>query len=256
MSSPETSSGHHDEGHAHLAQPLVGDADHRGLLHGGVPQQGVLDLGRVGVEPPDDEHVLDPPDDAQAAGVVHDAEVARAEPAVGTEHLGRLVGVVQVAGHDAAAAEQHLARLPGLDVAPTLADDAHLEARARPAHGGGDRLGVVVGRRRAGGAALREPVPGDDLREGELVVDPADQLDGDVGRAGHRHAQGGEVVPRRVGVVEDRLVQRRRPGQDGDAAPTRRGPGTRSTSKTGSGSMVAPLATLARMPALRPNMWK
>ena len=31
---------------------------------------------------------------------------------------------------------------------------------------------------------------------------------------------------------------------------------TRSTSKTGSGSMVAPLATLARMPALRPNMWK
>ena len=31
---------------------------------------------------------------------------------------------------------------------------------------------------------------------------------------------------------------------------------TRSTSKTGSGSIVAPLATLARMPALRPNMWK
>ena len=91
------SSGHDDEGHAHLAQPLVGDADHGGLLHGGMPQQGVLDLGGVGVEPPDDEHVLDPSDDAQAAGVVHDAEVARAEPAVGTEDLRRLVGVVQVA---------------------------------------------------------------------------------------------------------------------------------------------------------------
>ena len=85
---------------------------------------------------------------------------------------------------------------PGCDVAATLADDAHLEARAGPAHGGGDRFGVVLGRRGAGGAALRQPVPGDDLREGELVVDPADQLHGDVGRAGHRHAQGGEIVPR------------------------------------------------------------
>ena len=27
-------------------------------------------------------------------------------------------------------------------------------------------------------------------------------------------------------------------------------------SKTGSGSMVAPAATLARIPAFRPNMWK
>ncbi len=45
---------------------------------------------------------------------------------------------------------------------------------------------------------------------------PTDQLDGDVGRARHGHAQGGEVVPRRVRVVEDRLVERRRSGEDRD----------------------------------------
>ena len=31
---------------------------------------------------------------------------------------------------------------------------------------------------------------------------------------------------------------------------------TASTSKTGSGSIVAPATTLARMPAFSPNMWK
>ena len=157
MSSPETSPGHDDEGHAHLAEPLVGDADHRGLLHRWVPQQRVLDLGRVGVEPPDDEHVLDAADDAEPAGLVDLAEVAGAQPAVGREHLGRLVRVVEVARHDAAAAEQHLARLPGLDVPTVLADDAQLEARARPAHRRGDRLGIVALRRRAGGPASVSP---------------------------------------------------------------------------------------------------
>ena len=47
-------------------------------------------------------------------------------------------------------------------------------------------------------------------------MDPADELDGDVGGAGDGDAQRGEVVPAAIGVVEDGLVQRRRPGQDGD----------------------------------------
>ena len=108
--------GHDDEGHAHLPEPLVGDADHRGLLHGGMAQQRVLDLGRVGVEAPDDEHVLDATHDAEPAGLVQLAEVTGAQPAVRRQHLARLLGVVEVARHDAAAAEQHLARLPGPDV--------------------------------------------------------------------------------------------------------------------------------------------
>ena len=81
ISSPVTASDHDDEGHADLAEALVGDADHRGLLDGGMAQQRVLDLGRVGVEAADDEHVLDPSDDAQATGVVDRPEVAGAQPA-------------------------------------------------------------------------------------------------------------------------------------------------------------------------------
>ena len=102
---------------------------------------------------------------------------------------------------------------PGTDVGAAVVDDAHLEPRAGPADRGGDGLGVVVLRRRAGGTALGEPVAGDDLRERQLVVDAADQLDRDVGRAGHRDAEARQIVAGAAGVVEDRLVQRRRPGQ-------------------------------------------
>ena len=147
----------------------------------------------------------------------------RSQPS-GDEHLGRLFGVVEVAGHDAAAAEQHLARLarprrrgrPRRRCAPRTPDAAGPRWWRSPRHR--RRLG-----RRAGGATLGQPVAGDDLREGKLVVDAADQLDGDVGRAGHGHAQRREVVPGAVGVVEDGLVQRRRPGQHGDVF--RRHPG-------------------------------
>ena len=71
--------------------------------------------------------------------------------------------------------------------------------------------------------ALGEPVAGDDDRERQLGVDPADQLDGDVGRAGDRHPQGGQVVVVAVGVVEQRLVERGRARQHGD--PLLRDPG-------------------------------
>ena len=42
------------------------------------------------------------------------------------------------------------------------------------------------------------------------------KFDRDVGGAGHGDAQAGQVVRVPVGVVEDRLVDRRRPGQHGD----------------------------------------
>ena len=54
------------------------------------------------------------------------------------------------------------------------------------------------------------------IENGQLVVDAADELDGDVGRAGDRDPQAGQVVAVAVGVVEDRLVERRRAGQHGD----------------------------------------
>ena len=71
-------------------------------------------------------------------------------------------------------------------------------------------LGVVVGRGGRRGAALGEAVAGDDDRERQLVDDAADQLDRDVGGAGDGDPQGRQVVVAAVGVVEDRLVDRRR----------------------------------------------
>jgi hypothetical protein len=48
-------------------EALVGDADDGGLVDGWVLHQEALDLGRVGVEAADDEHVLLPADDLETA---------------------------------------------------------------------------------------------------------------------------------------------------------------------------------------------
>ena len=74
-------------------------------------EQQVLDLGRVGVEPADDEHVLDAADDAEVAVGVEHAEVAGVQVAVGVERGRGGVGVVEVAAHHGLAAHAHLARL-------------------------------------------------------------------------------------------------------------------------------------------------
>ena len=91
MSSPRhlgAGTGHH-EGHAHLAEARVGNADHRRLAEIGVAQETVLDLRRVGVEPADDEHVLPAPDDAEAAGLIDHPEVTGAQPTVCVERARR-----------------------------------------------------------------------------------------------------------------------------------------------------------------------
>jgi hypothetical protein len=66
----------HHERHADLAHARVGHADHGDLRDRLVREHQVLDLGRVAVEPADDEHVLDPVGDAQVAALVHHADVA------------------------------------------------------------------------------------------------------------------------------------------------------------------------------------
>ena len=69
----------------------------------------------------------------------------------------------------------------------------------------------------------------------ELLAHAADQLDRHRRGAGHREAQRREVERARSGCVEDRLVQRRRPRQHGDAlrGDARAAPPT--TSNTGCG---------------------
>ena len=56
--------------------------DHRGAADGRMAEQEVLDLGGVRVEAADDEHVLLPPDDAQAPPSVDHPEVTGVQPAL------------------------------------------------------------------------------------------------------------------------------------------------------------------------------
>ena len=72
-----------DEGDDLVAEPRVGDPDHRRLEHVGMLVQHLLDLARIDVVAVADDHVLEPVDDEQIPVVVDVAEVAGREPAVG-----------------------------------------------------------------------------------------------------------------------------------------------------------------------------
>ena len=89
----------HDERLADFTEPLVGHADDGDLRDARVAQHEVLDLGRVRVEPTDDEHVLDAADDAQVAVGVERAEVAGVQPTVGVDRSRGRVRVVEIAAH-------------------------------------------------------------------------------------------------------------------------------------------------------------
>ena len=77
-----------DEGHGHLAPPLVGPADHRHLEHRVVLVEHPLDLGAGDVLAAGDDHVLEAVDDEEVAVLVAHADVAGVEPAAG-ERLAR-----------------------------------------------------------------------------------------------------------------------------------------------------------------------
>ena len=111
--------------------------------------------------------------------VVEAAEVAGVQPAVGVDRLGGRDRVVEVALHDAVAADQHLA----------VVGDAHLDAVARQARGGGDVLERIARPRQRHGARLGQAVARHQRLERQFVVHPADQFDRDVGGAGHAGPQ-------------------------------------------------------------------
>ena len=50
-----------------------------------------------------------------------------AEPAVGVDRLGRLVGIVEVAGHHVVAAHHHLAGLAPWHLVAASVDDQHFD---------------------------------------------------------------------------------------------------------------------------------
>src|SRR5262245_12134214 len=101
-----------DEQLHRLAGARIGDADHPAFEHSRVARHYRLDLIRIDVETGHRDHVLLAIDDPGPAGLVHDADIASQEEAVGSHDLGRLFGTFPVARHHLRAARTDLARLP------------------------------------------------------------------------------------------------------------------------------------------------
>jgi hypothetical protein len=195
-----------DERLADFAEPPVGRA-HDGRLRDPVQLgQHLLDLGGVHVEAPADVHVLDPAGDGQVPGGVQAAGVAGVQPAIRVD--GGLGGfeVVQVAEHQVRPAEQDLAAV----------GDPHLEVGRRAPRGARHRLGWISGAAHRRHHGLGQPVAGEYRLEAQFALHPLDQRDRDVGRAGDRQAQAGQVASGALGMVQDRGVDRRRAREHGD----------------------------------------
>ena len=86
---------------------------------------------------------------------------------------------------------------------PTRGRRDHLGRVAPPAHGDG-----------AGG--LGQPVGGQHRLDAHVGPERLDQLHRHHGRSGHHQPEGRQVEPSRLGVVEDRLEDGRRPGKHAD----------------------------------------
>ena len=180
-------------------------------------EHDALDLGGVGVESADDEHVLLAVGDREVAASVEQTDIAGVEPSVRVDGLGRRLGVVEVALHEVVAAHEHLAGLTGAHRPAVVVDDAHLDAGDGPSDRLGDGVGVVVVAAHGGDAGgLGEPVAGDDRLERQLLAHADDQLHGNARGAGHGQPQRRQVEAGPVGVVQHRLVDGRWPRQHRD----------------------------------------
>jgi hypothetical protein len=78
-----------------FAEVGVRHADHRALGHAGHVVEVALDLGGIDVVAAADDQVLAAADDGDVAALVHLADVAGLEPAVGGELFGVFSGMRQ-----------------------------------------------------------------------------------------------------------------------------------------------------------------
>ena len=91
-----------------LAAILVGDADDRHFLHGGVLVNRLLDPARIDVEARAEDEILDAVDDIGEAVAIHVGDVAGAEKFA---HKGRrgFLGLLPISFHDLRARDANLA---------------------------------------------------------------------------------------------------------------------------------------------------
>ena len=198
-----------DDGGADLlAEDGVGHADHRGVGHGGMLEQGGLDLDRVHVLTAADHHVLGPVHDVDEPVLVDPGHVAGVEPSLG-EGGGGGIGLVPVAAHDVGPLDPQLAGdvgatrevVGGLVAVEAVGHDRDI------AHGDGraDAVGpadVVVAAVHGGHRGrLGEPVAVGGSAHGEVLLDATHE----VGWGG-RPAVGDGADRRRVARGEARRV--------------------------------------------------
>jgi hypothetical protein len=100
-----------DEGLGMLPTIRVGDADHDDLGNRRMPVDGFLDGAWVDVEAAAQQHVLDAVGDGESAVVVHAADVAGAEVAIGRHRLGARLRLFPVAAQHIGPGHADLAAL-------------------------------------------------------------------------------------------------------------------------------------------------
>ena len=167
-------------------------------------EQEALDLGGVGVEAADDEHVLLAADDREPPGLIEGAEISGVQPAVGIDRFRGGHRVVQITLHHGVAPHQHF----------TVGGDPHLDTVTGLARGGGNIGERVAGARQRDRAGLGQSVSGGQGLERQLLVHPTDEFHRDVGGPGDPGAQGRQ--PMLVGHRQQRVIQRRRSRQHRD----------------------------------------
>src|ERR1700736_3285637 len=117
-----------DHRHQRLAEFLVGDAEHRAVMHAGNRMQRGFDFGRIDVDPARDHHVALAVADEDVAVLVDVADIARGDKTVALD-LGAffrlvVVGEVRVAGD----LRINLADLGLAERGPLVAEKAQLDA--------------------------------------------------------------------------------------------------------------------------------
>ena len=205
-----------DEGHRHLAPPLVGAGHHGHLEHGVVLVEHPLDLGAGDVLAARHDHVLEPVDDEQVAVLVADADVAGVEPAAG-ERLGGGLRVAPVAlEHLRARAARSRPARPAATDCPSLVPDVELEVQARAADAAELGDDAVAVEERVARDRLGEAVGVGEPRRRERALDALDQRDRHLLAAVDDHPHRRQVALLDVGQRHDGVDHGRRQPHGGD----------------------------------------
>ena len=195
--------------HKHLhrfALLRVQYADGGAFQHAGAKRDHVFNLVGVDVEATDQNHVLFAVNDARVALGVHDANVARAQKAVGRESVGVFLRLLVVAGRDVRATDADFARAAQCHAVAVLVLDGQVDAGQWQADGAAETCVVdrVVG---ADGAGLAHAPAFDHGGVGHLLPF-ACRAFGRCHATGLRHAQRRKVQRAELRVLQERVEQR------------------------------------------------